>query len=497
MMAAFSEYLKYDALGIGKLVSGKEVAPREVIEEAINLIEKYNPLINAVIYKNYEAALDAAENVLPDGPFSGVPLLLKDLLAACSEVPLTMGCKAYSNYVPDHDSELVRRFKKAGTVILGKTNTPEFGLLGITEPDLHGPTRNPWNTEHTPGGSSGGSAAAVAAGMVPMASGGDGGGSLRIPAAYCGLFGLKPTRGRVPTGPDYGEKWQGAVVEHVVSRSVRDSAAMLDAVKGGDIGAPYVIPEPPRAYLEEVSVDPRPLKIAFTKNSPLGGLVDPECAAAVDETVRLLENLGHHVEEKAPEIDGKAVARAYFMMYYGEVAADLTELKAKKGSKVGTADVESVTMMLGLLGKAYSAGDFALSKREWNRFARVMGHFHQTYDLYLTPTTAALPAKIGELQPKGAEAAVLNIVNSLGLGGLLKASGLADKLALDSLARTPFTQFVNFTGQPAMSVPLYWSKEGLPCGSHFVGAFGNESLLFQLAGQLEKARPWFDRRPSL
>lgn len=226
-------------------------------------------------------------------------------------------------------------------------------------------------------------------------------------------------------------------------------------------------------------------------------MVDPECAAAVNETVKLLESLGHHMEEKAPEIDGKTVARTYFMMYYGEVAADLAELKAKKGSKVTTADVESVTMMLGLLGKAYSAGDFALSKREWNCFARVMGQFHQTYDLYLPPTTAALPAKIGELQPKGAEAAVLNLVNLLGLGGLLKASGLADKLALDSLARTPFTQFVNFTGQPAMSVPLYWSKEGLPCGSHFVGAFGNESLLFQLAGQLEIARPWFDQRPSL
>ncbi len=496
-MAAFSEYLKFDALGLAELLSGKEVTPREIVEEAINRIEKYNPLINAVVCKNYEAALSAAEAKLPDGPFSGVPLLLKDLVAACTEMPLTMGCKAYSDYMPDHDSELVKRFKKAGTIMLGKTNTPEFGLLGITEPDLHGPTRNPWNIEHTPGGSSGGSAAAVAAGMVPMASGGDGGGSLRIPAAYCGLFGFKPTRGRVPAGPDYGEKWQGAVVEHVISRSVRDSAAMLDAVRGGDIGAPYVIQEPPRPYLDEVYADPRPLKIAFTKSSPLGETVDPECVAAVDETVELLENLGHHLEEKAPAIDGKTVARCYFMMYYGEVAADLAELRAKKGSKVTTADVESVTMMLSLLGKAYSAGDFVLSKREWNHFARVMGQFHQSYDLYLSPTTAALPAKIGELQPKGAEAAVLSMVNSLGLGGLLKASGLADKLALESLARTPFTQFVNFTGQPAMSVPLYWSKEGLPCGSHFVGAYGDETLLFQLAGQLERARPWFDRRPSL
>jgi len=217
---------------------------------------------------------------------------------------------------------------------------------------------------------------------------------------------------------------------------------------------------------------------------------------AIQGVPELLENLGHHLEEKEPEIDGKTVARCYFMMYYGEVAADIAQLRAKKGSKVTTSDVENITMMLGLLGKAYNAADFVLAKREWNSFARVMGQFHQSYDLYLTPTTAALPAKIGELQPKGAEAAVLKIVNTLGLGSLLKASGIADKLALESLSRTPFTQFVNFTGQPAMSVPLYWSKEGLPCGSHFVASFGNESLLYQLAGQLERAKPWFDRCPN-
>ncbi len=496
-MSSFNEYRQFDALGLAELVSAKKVTPREIIEAAISQIEKLNPLINAVIYKDFEAALNKAEGTIPKGPFSGVPFLLKDLVSACSGQPLAMGCKGYQDYIPDHDSELVKRFKNAGTIILGKTNTPEFGLLGITEPELHGPTRNPWNREHTPGGSSGGSAAAVAAGMVPMASGGDGGGSLRIPAAYCGLFGLKPTRGRVPAGPDYGEKWQGAVVEHVVSRSVRDSAAMLDAVRGSDLGAPYITPDPLRPYLEEVNTDPQPLKIAYTKNSPLGGKIDPECAMAIDETIKLLESLGHHLEEKEPEIDGKTVARSYFMMYYGEVAADIAQLRAKKGSKVTTSDVESVTMMLGLLGKAYNAADFVLAKREWNSFARVMGQFHQSYDLYLTPTTAALPAKIGELQPKGAEAAVLKIVNTLGLGSLLKASGIADKLALESLSRTPFTQFVNFTGQPAMSVPLYWSKEGLPCGSHFVASFGNESLLYRLAGQLERAKPWFDRCPIL
>jgi len=491
-MARFKEYNQYDALGLASLVKRKEVTPAELVDEAIERIEQRNPLLNAVIYKHYDEARRLAGNSLPDGPFCGVPFLLKDLLAACAGMPLTMGCKAYSDYIPDYDSELVSRFKKAGTIILGKTNTPEFGLKAVTEPDLHGHTRNPWNTERTPGGSSGGSAAAVASGMVPIAAGGDGGGSLRIPAAYCGLFGFKPTRGRVPTGPAHGENWQGAVVEHIISRTVRDSAAMLDAVHGADPGAPYIIPDPPGPYLDEVDREPKSLKIAFTKASPLGGEVDPACAEAVEVAVSLLESLGHKVEEASPAIDGEKVAKCYFMLYCGEIAAEILELEAKLGRKPVPGDVEVASWMFNILGKAYNSGEFIIHKREWNNFSRAMGDFHQNYDLYLTPTTASLPVKLGELDPKPAEELALKLFNRLGLGKLLKAIGTAEKVFLDNLTKTPFTQFVNFTGQPAMSVPLHWSEENLPCGAHFIAPFGNESLLFQLAGQLEKAKPWFD-----
>ncbi len=496
-MGKFKEYRQYDALGLADLVRRGEVSPSELVEEAIERIEAHNPHINAVVGKIYEDARSAAAGDLPQGPFSGVPFLLKDLVAAYAGAPLTQGSKAYRDDIPDYDSELVARFKQAGTIILGKTNTPEFGLKGVTEPDLHGPTRNPWNTEYTPGGSSGGSAAAIAGGMVPMASGGDGGGSLRIPAAYCGLFGFKPTRGRVPTGPVYGEKWQGAVVEHVISRSVRDSAAMLDAVQGADPGAPYVIAGPSRPYLEEVEREPRPLKIAFTRHSPLGEEMHPECIRAVDEAVTLLEEMGHYLEEKTPPLDGEKIASCYFMLYCGEVCADIVELKMKLGRNPVPADVEVATWMFNILGRAYNSGDFILARREWNEFARAMGQFHQTYDLYLTPTTATLPVRVGELDPRPFETAAMKVFNRLGLGRLLKSLGIAEKIFRQNISKTPFTQFVNFTGQPAMSVPLHWSADGFPCGVHFVAPFGEESLLFQVAGQLEKAKPWFDRVPQL
>ncbi|MCJ7772177.1 MAG: amidase, partial [Desulfobacterales bacterium] len=292
-MGRFKEYDTYDGLGLAELVRKKEISPDEICEEAISRIEALNPKLNAVITKMYDQGRKAVKDQLPDGPFTGVPFLLKDLLAAYAGVPMTSGSKAFKNYIPDHDSELVRRYKKAGLVILGKTNTPEFGLLGYTEPELHGITRNPWNTDHTPGGSSGGSAAAVASGMVPLASGGDGGGSIRIPASCCGLFGLKVTRGRNPTGPEHGAIWQGAVVEHVISRSVRDSAAILDSICGGDIGAPYYVPNPERPYLKEIEQNPGSLKIAFNTHSPIDTDVHPECVQAVEDTAKLLEKLGH------------------------------------------------------------------------------------------------------------------------------------------------------------------------------------------------------------
>lgn len=496
-MTRFKEYDQYDALGLAELIRKKEVSPADVCEEAIERIESLNPKLNAVVTPMFDLARRQSQKISSDGPFAGVPFLLKDLIAAFAGVPLTSGSRACRNFVPDHDSELVRRFKKAGVVILGKTNTPEFGLVGYTEPELHGPTRNPWNTNHTPGGSSGGSAAAVAAGMVPMASGGDGGGSIRIPASYCGLFGLKPSRGRTPTGPDFGEISQGAVVEHVISRSVRDSAAMLDATCSPDIGAPYIIMQPERPYLEEIKREPGRLKIAFNVRSPVDTPVHPEYIQAVKDTALLLEKLGHRVDEAQPDFDAGELARSYLSMCYAEVTTLIDSLSEVMGKKITASDVEITTWTLNLLGRSVSIVPFIKTKHLWGQAARAMGKFHQKYDVYLTPTNANPPAKIGELLPKPIERAVLKVVNTLRLERLLKLSGVFDKMVLANLARTPFTMQANFTGQPAMSVPLHWTSDGLPCGMQFIAPFGDEATLFRLSAQLEGEKPWHNKRPNL
>ncbi len=496
-MGGFKEYDQYDGLGLAELVSKKKVTASEICEEAISRIEDVNPALNAVITPLFDLARKAVQEALPDGPFCGVPFLLKDLLCDLAGVPQTMGSKACQDYVPPQDSELVKRYKQAGLVILGKTNLPEFGLLGITEPKLHGPTRNPWNPDHTPGGSSGGSAAAVASGMVPLASASDGAGSIRIPASCCGLFGLKTTRGRTPSGPPYGRTWQGAVIEHVISRSVRDSAAVLDATHGCDAGAPYVIPLPAQPYLDELDQSPGCLKIAFNTRSPIDTKVHPECIGAVEKTAELLEELGHTVEETRPQINGQALARGLVTLYAGEVAALMEDLKLMRGKKVTPSDVETLTWTVALLGRSFKAGHIVKAKREWELAARIMGRFHEDYDLYLTPTMAYPPVKIGELTPGPMELATLKVINTLGLGRLLISSGMTDKLAVQNLEKTPFTQLANFTGQPAMSVPLYWTTDGLPCGVQFMGRYGDEATLLRLAAQLEKAQPWFEKRPPI
>lgn len=496
-MAGFKEFGRYDGLGLAELVRKKEVSSLELCEEAIRRIEKVNPKINAVITPMFEIARKAVQAGLPEGPFGGVPFLLKDMIEEYAGVPLTMGSRAFKSYVPAQDSEMVVRFKKSGVVFLGKTNVPEFGLLGVTEPELNGPARNPWNTDHTPGGSSGGSAAAVASGMVPLANGNDGGGSIRIPASCCGLFGLKPTRGRNPLGPNVGELWQGAVASHVITRSVRDSAAMLDATQGPDAGAPYTLAPPERPYLQEIERDPGSLKIAFTRASPIGTPVHQECVKAVEETAKLLESLGHKVEEAQPDVDGKTVANSYLTMCFGETAALLEDIKVVLGRKATPSDVEILTWTIGLLGRTLSAGDFAKAKRQWGIAGRAMGRFHQKYDLYMTPTLAYPPVRIGELQPKPYERLAMKVVNALGLGQILIKSGIIDQMAEKSLSKVPFTQLANLTGQPAMSVPLHWTPDGLPVGVHFMAAFGEEAVLFRLAAQLERARPWFDKHPPV
>ena len=496
-MPDFIEYDQYDGLGLAKLVREKKVSPIELCEEAISRIEKLNPVLNAVVTPMFDIGRAIVKKPLPDGPFAGVPFLMKDFMNAYAGVRLTHGCRAYKNYVPDYDSEIVKRFKRSGLITLGKTNTPEFALMGITEPELFGPTRNPWNIERTCGGSSGGSAVAVASGMVPIASGGDGGGSIRIPASYCALFGLKVSRGRTPTGPRLGELWQGAAIEHVLTRSVRDNAAMLDAIQGADPGAPYVIKSPERPYSEEINREPGSLKIALNTESPLGTGTHEYCRQAVLKTAKLLEDLGHKVEESKPEIDGIKLANTFFTLYFGEIAAEIESAKSLLKKKIGRKDFEITTWFFGKLGHCYSAADFVSAIRQWDVAARAMGQFHLKYDLYLTPTVAFPPAKIGELLPKSYEKVAMEIISFLKLGSLAKFSGMVNKIAIRTLAKTPFTQLANFTGQPAMNVPLQWDESGMPCGVQFIAPFGDEATLFRLASQLEKAKPWFNKRPSL
>ncbi len=494
-MAGFREYLEQDGLGLAGLIRRKEISPREVLEAAIERIEALNPRLNAVVHKMYEEAEKALEN-LPQGPFAGVPFLLKDLEEAYRGHPLTAGSRAYRDYIPDYDSETVRRYKAAGFLILGKTNTPELGLLAYTEPRLFGPTRNPWDPSRTTGGSSGGSAAAVAAGMVPMASAGDGGGSIRIPASHCALFGLKPSRGRTPTGPKRGLLWHGAAVLHALTRSVRDSAAVLDLLTPPEPGSPFLIPPPERPFLEEVGRDPGSLRIALDTRSPLGTPVDPECIRAAEEAARLLEALGHTVEEARPPIDGLALAKSYLTLYLAWVAAEARRIRAQFGPG-RLRDLEPQTLTLARLGEAVPAAELSLALEEWDRAARALGRFFQGYDLYLTPTVARPPIRIGALNPPPLLERLLDLLNRFPSGGLYRRSGLIERIALENLAATPFTQLANLTGVPAVSLPLHWTKEDLPLGVQLLAPFGEEARLIRVSAQLEAARPWSNRRPPL
>lgn len=489
-------YADYDGLGLAELVKKKEVRPIELVEAAIERIEALNPQFNAVIHKMYDQARAQAET-LPDGPFAGVPMLLKNITQEIKGEPTTFGSKALAGYRAKEDSHYVKKLREAGAVFLGITNTPEFGLVAVTEPAHYGPTRNPWNPDYTPGGSSGGSAAAVASGMVPIAGANDGGGSIRIPAAYCGLFGLKPTRGRTPVGPRVGRQWQGAAVEHVLTRSVRDSAAMLDVLKTYEKTAAYHAPVYEGSYLELSQTPPKKrFRIAFSLQSPLGTEVEPECREAVLKTAKLLESMGHAVEEKEAPVNGRKIAAAYMSLYFGEVSATLDELEEAIGRKARHDDVEPTTWFLGQLGKAVSAKDFVLGLREWDKAAHQMETFHETYDFYLTPTTAYKQAKIGELGLSRAEQFSLHVARVLHLARWLQRLGIVDRLVEKNLMRTPFTQLANLTGQPAMSVPLHLTESGLPVGVQFMAAKGREDLLLQLAGELEKTDHWVDIRKN-
>lgn len=490
------EYLQYDALGLAGLVKQKQVTADELLALAIARAEQVNPKINAIVNPLYDLGKKMAAQP-NNGAFQGVPFLLKDLGAPLAGYPQSNGSKLLRYYVPPEDGTLIKRFKDAGVVIFGKTNTPEFGLMGTTEPKCFGPSRNPWNTDHITGGSSGGSAAAIAGGIVPIASAGDGGGSIRIPAACCGLFGLKPSRGRVSLGPDRSEDWDGAVVEHIISRSVRDSAVMLDNVCGPAPGDPYFLPNPEIPYGKVIEQDPRPLRVAFSTKSPLGNELDPEIVASVTDFANKLEAMGHHVEEASPEINGQDVAKAYLTIYLGQVGAQIKAYKQIYGKRAVSEGLEETTRIFGLLGNALPATDYVEQKYQWNMFGRIMGNFHQRYDLFVTPMLAEPPSEVGTLLPSAIEEFGLRWAEKLRAGKLLLKSGTIEAIATKSLEKTPFTQLGNLTGQPGMSLPLYWSSKGLPFGIQVMSAIGREDLLFALAGQVERAYPWFDKLPDL
>ena len=470
------EVAALDATGQAALVASGELRAVELVELAIERIEAINPTLNAVITTMYEQARAVAE-AGPTGPFAGVPMLFKDLALETSGVRFCEGSRFLRDNTSTIEAELAARFRHAGLVPLGKTNTPEFGMAPACEPRLFGATRNPWNTEFSTSGSSGGSAAAVAAGLVPVAHANDLGGSIRYPASACGLFGLKPTRARNPIGPEYGDVASGGACEHVLTRSVRDSAAILDATSGPAAGDPYWAPPPARPFLQEVGADPGRLRIAFSPMTPEGPPGHPDCLAALDETVALLESLGHEVSEVGfcgitPDV-GHAIGT-----WMNSAAAWILGYWVKHLGREPEADeLEPGTRMLCEAGRRVTAADYLLAVEELQRFSRRVAGFFENFDLWLTPTMSSPPLPIGVMVSTDD-----NPMDGLAKGGAtVRYAGVV----------------ANITGNPAMSVPLSWNSDNMPIGSHFLAPFGDEATLFRLAAQLEQARPWADRWPPV
>lgn len=487
--------LSDDATAMAERVRTGDVHPTELVEVAIAAIEKVNPKLNAVVHRMYEQARAAAKGPLPDGPFRGVPFVVKDLDGWLAGEPYTQSCRMTKDFVPTEDAEIIARMKRTGVVIVGKTNTPELGLLGVTEPELRGPARNPWNPDHTPGGSSGGTASIVAARAVPMGHGGDGGGSIRIPSSACGLFGLKPTRGRNPLGPVTGEGWGGYVQPGVLTRSVRDCATMLDATQGPDVGAPYASPPRERPYAEEIKHPPRKLRIAFSTGSQLGKTTHPDVQAAVRDAAALCASLGHELVEASLPIDREALVAAYFTQVAVGAAAGIEQTARWVGRAPTPADFEPTTWLLGTIGRKLPAIELQHSRDACQAASRALGRFFQTYDLFLDGTLAYPPLRVGELALKSAERVALAALRVVSPRFVLDK--LLETMGANALEKTPNTQVANQTGVPAMSVPLHWNAAGLPIGVQFTAPFGDEATLFQLAAQLEAARPWAGRVPPI
>lgn len=470
----FSEYTQHDGLGLAELVRRKEISPGELLETAIAVCEQKNPKLNAVVTPLFDQARDAASKEVPNGPFAGVPYLFKELVVSVLGAPTTFASRLYADNMPVAESELVRRCRQAGFLVMGKTNSSEFGLSPVTEPSLFGPTRNPWNPAYSPGGSSGGSAAAVAAGILPMAHATDGGGSIRIPASCCGLFGLKPTRARITAGPESGEGMAGFASQHAVSWSVRDSAALLDVTAGPMPGDPYYPPPPATPYLEQAGRDPKPLRIAYSVRAPNGAGIADECINATKQMARLCESLGHMVEESQPEFDIELVQNGFLSVFQANTMTNIG--RATGGAMPAPGEVEPLTRALAERGRAIPASEYIKILQGLQRESRRIAAFFADHDMWLTPTLATPPPLLGQFGTDDED-----------------VEGWFSRLT----AFIPFTFICNVTGQPAMSVPAGKTpSEGLPVGCHFAAPYGEEGLLFSLAGQLERARPWAQNRPD-
>jgi len=476
------QLFKLDALAQADLVRGGKVTPVELVDAAIARIERLNPKLNAVIIPLFDKARNlAASGEIPNGPFRGVPMLLKDLICQSAGDPYHGGSRLLrdAGWTASEDSFLAARYRAAGFIFVGRTNVPEFGPMPTTEPEVYGPTHNPWDTDRSPGGSSGGSAAAVASGMVSVAHGNDGGGSIRIPSSECGLVGLKPSRGRNSLGPEFGELWGGLVAEHVLTRSVRDTAAILDVTAGPMPGDPYFATPPERPYAAEVGVEPGRLRIGLLTRAPANSLeVHADCVSAARDAAHLLESLGHHIEETHPA----ALEDAEFGLRFGTVVStwvnrELNYWGEKLGRPVTAEDVEPLTWALAEMGQPISADQYVQTITWLHGFSRrISSWWENGFDVLLTPTLAEPPPRLGEFAAPPEDP----------LGGLLR-----------SLPIAAFTSAFNVTGQPAVSLPLYWNDESLPIGTQLIAAPGREDILIQVASQLEAARPWADRWPPV
>ncbi len=493
------DYADADATELARRVRAREVSPAELVDHAIAAIERVNPKINAVVHRMYDEARAAAqatgENALPDGPFPGVPMAVKDFDGFVKGVPWTASTRFLEGWIPTEDSEAITRLRRAGVVLMAKTNLPELAIVGTTESQWRGPARNPWNLDHSTGGSSGGSAALVAARAVPVAHGGDGGGSLRIPASNCGLVGLKATRGRVPLGPHQGEGWGGYVQWGVLSRTVRDTAGFLDVLAGPMPGDPYSAPPQERAYTLEIGAPTGRLRIGMSTRSFFGKDTHPECRKAAENAAKLLADLGHDVEEAAPDIDRDGLVRAYLTQVGVGVASEIEDMARWSGRTPTAALFEPATWFLRQVGLTMTGLELQHARDAMQEAGRKTAAFHAKFDLFLGPTMAFPPVQIGELALKPAERAGLAALRAVPIPAAIRA--VLASLAANNFERTPNTQLFNQTGQPAISLPLHMTADGLPVGVQLAAAMGGEALLLRVAAQIEAAAPWIGRRPAV